>query len=150
MVGLMARHRMDAGDLDLGLLRTFLTLVSSGSLGKTGPAIGKTQSAVSQQMLRLEKIVGQKLFTRGRDGIALTHHVELREAYSKRAVEFNPRLCRWYCSRGLVPGRTRCCILYAAAGANGELHSKARAWMPFLLLQNRVSALSRYAHNRWR
>jgi len=68
----MATHRMAASDLDLGLLRTFLTLVSSGSLGKTAASIDKTQSAVSQQMLRLEKILGQKLFTRGRDGITLT------------------------------------------------------------------------------
>ena len=88
----MATHRMAAGDLDLGLLRTFLTLVSSGSLGKTAASIDKTQSAVSQQMLRLEKIVGQKLFTRGRDGITLTHHGELLETYSKRAVELHDEM----------------------------------------------------------
>jgi hypothetical protein len=33
---------MDAGDLDLGLLRTFLTLVRLGSLGKTAASIDKT------------------------------------------------------------------------------------------------------------
>jgi DNA-binding transcriptional LysR family regulator len=88
----MATHRMAAGDLDPGLLRTFLTLVSSGSLGKTAASIDKTQSAVSQQMLRLEKILGQKLFTRGRDGITLTHHGELLETYSKRAVELHDEM----------------------------------------------------------
>jgi len=88
----MATHRKAAGDLDLALLRTFLTLVSSGSLGKTAASIDKTQSAVSQQMLRLEKIVGQKLFNRGRDGITLTHHGELLETYSKRAVELHDEM----------------------------------------------------------
>jgi Bacterial regulatory helix-turn-helix protein, lysR family len=82
MVEPMATHRMGAGDLDLGLLRTFLTLVGSGSLGKTAASIDKTQSAVSQQMLRLEKIVGQKLFTRGRDGITLTRPLIWRNGVS--------------------------------------------------------------------
>ena len=88
----MATHRMDAGDLDVGLLRTFLILVSSRSLGKTAALIDKTQSAVSQQMLRLEKIVGQKLFIRGRDGITLTHHGESLETYSKQAIEHHDEM----------------------------------------------------------
>jgi DNA-binding transcriptional LysR family regulator len=55
---------MGSGDLDLSLLRTFLAVVQHGSLGKTAAAVAKTQPAISQQMIRLENILGQKLFAR--------------------------------------------------------------------------------------
>jgi hypothetical protein len=45
------------GDLELGLLRTFVSVIHHGSVGKAAVAIEMTQSAVSQRMLRLEKIV---------------------------------------------------------------------------------------------
>jgi DNA-binding transcriptional LysR family regulator len=77
------------GDLELSLLRTFLAVVQHGSLGKTAAAIEMTQPAVSQQMLRLERIVGQKLFARGRNGITLTRHGELLISYANRAVDLN-------------------------------------------------------------
>lgn len=88
----MATQQIESGDLDLGLLRTFLAVVDCGSLGKTAAVVDKTQSAVSQQMLRLEKIVGQKLFVRGRNGITLTHHGELLMGYASRAVELNEEM----------------------------------------------------------
>src|SRR5208337_1624215 len=66
------RTQMEADNLDVGLLRTFLALVEHGSMGKTAVAVDKTQPAISQQMLRLEKIVRQKLFVRGRNGTKLT------------------------------------------------------------------------------
>lgn len=77
------------GDLELTLLRTFLAVVRHGSLGKTAAAVEKTQPAVSQQMLRLEKIVGQRLFARGRNGITLTRHGELLVSYANRALDLN-------------------------------------------------------------
>ena len=88
----MSTQPMDTGDLELGLLRTFLAAVDCGSLRKTAAAIDKTQPAVSAQMLRLEKIVGHKLFARGRNGITLTHHGELLMAYANRAVDLNDEI----------------------------------------------------------
>jgi DNA-binding transcriptional LysR family regulator len=80
------------GDLELSLLRTFLAVVHHGSLGKTAVAVEMTQPAVSQQMLRLERIVGQKLFARGRNGITLTHHGDLLISYANRAVDLNEEM----------------------------------------------------------
>jgi DNA-binding transcriptional LysR family regulator len=80
------------GDLELSLLRTFLAVVHHGSLGKTAIAVEMTQPAVSQQMLRLERIVGQKLFARGRNGITLTHHGDLLISYANRAVDLNEEM----------------------------------------------------------
>src|SRR5271157_2331263 len=88
----MSTQPMETGDLELGLLRTFLVAVDCGSLRKTAAAIDKTQPAVSHQMLRLEKIVGHKLFARGRNGITLTHHGELLMAYASRAVDLNDEI----------------------------------------------------------
>lgn len=76
-------------DLDLSLLRTFLAVVRHGSMGRTAAAVAKTQSAVSQQMLRLEKVIGRKLFSRTRNGVKLTVHGELLVAYANRAVDLN-------------------------------------------------------------
>src|ERR1700730_15507806 len=77
------------GDLEVSLLRMFLAVVDHGSIGKAAAAVDMTQPGVSQQMLRLEKIVGQKLFARGRNGVRLTRHGELLLNYANRAVELN-------------------------------------------------------------
>ena len=84
--------QMEVNNVEMGLLRTFLALVEHGSIGKTAVAVDKTQPAISQQMLRLEKIVGQKLFARGRDGIKLTEHGQLLATYAHRAVELNEEI----------------------------------------------------------
>ena len=80
---------MDRQDLELNLLRTFLAVVHHGSMGRTAAAVAKTQPAVSQQMLRLEKIVGRKLFYRSRDGVKLTSHGDLLLPYAHRAIDLN-------------------------------------------------------------
>ena len=67
----------------------FLAVVDHGSIGRAAAAVDMTQPGVSQQMLRLEKIVGQKLFARGRNGVKLTRHGELLVNYANRAVELN-------------------------------------------------------------
>jgi DNA-binding transcriptional LysR family regulator len=79
----------DREDLELSLLRTFLAVVQHGSMGRTAAAVSKSQPAVSQQMLRLEKIIGRKLFSRSRGGVKLTGHGELLVAYANRAVDLN-------------------------------------------------------------
>jgi DNA-binding transcriptional LysR family regulator len=94
---------MKADNVEVGLLRMFLAVVEHGSIGKTAVAVDKTQPAISQQMLRLEKIVGQKLFARGRDGIKLTRHGQLLETYAHRALEFNEEIL--LSLRGETPSR---------------------------------------------
>jgi DNA-binding transcriptional LysR family regulator len=76
-------------DLELSLLRTFLAVARHGSMGRTAAAVAKTQPAVSQQMLRLEKIIGRKLFYRSRGGVKLTSHGELLVTYANRAIDLN-------------------------------------------------------------
>ena len=50
--------------LDLDLLRTFVAVVDSGNFSNAAPRIGRSQSAVSMQMQRLEEELGQPLLVR--------------------------------------------------------------------------------------
>ncbi|QKD02230.1 LysR substrate-binding domain-containing protein [Mesorhizobium loti] len=54
-----------AAPLDLNLLKTFVAVVESGSLSNAAPRVGRSQSAVSMQMQRLEEMVGTQLLVRG-------------------------------------------------------------------------------------
>jgi DNA-binding transcriptional LysR family regulator len=86
--------RETAGDLELGLLRTFVRVVNHGSLCKAAAAAKMTQPAVSQQILRLEKIVGEKIFVRGRDGVSLTRHGKLLLSHAHVALELSAETLR--------------------------------------------------------
>lgn len=50
--------------LDLDLLRTFVAVVESGNFSSAAPRVGRSQSAVSMQMQRLEQELGRPLLTR--------------------------------------------------------------------------------------
>jgi DNA-binding transcriptional LysR family regulator len=76
-------------ELEFSLLRTFLAIVHYGSMGRAASAVCITQPAVSQQMCRLEKIIGQKIFSRTKGGVKLTRHGEMLVPYANRALELN-------------------------------------------------------------
>jgi DNA-binding transcriptional LysR family regulator len=54
--------------LDLDLLRTLLLITEEGSFTRAAERVGRTQSAVSLQVQRLEEFVGQTLISRGKGG----------------------------------------------------------------------------------
>ncbi len=58
--------------LESDLLRTFVAVANSRNFTRAGETIGRTQSAVSIQMKRLEEVVGEQLFVRNARGIDLT------------------------------------------------------------------------------
>ncbi|MER8828513.1 LysR substrate-binding domain-containing protein [Mesorhizobium sp. M0938] len=58
--------------LDSDLLRTFVAVADTGNFTKAAVQAGRTQSAVSMQMKKLEDVVGDSLFERGSRGVALT------------------------------------------------------------------------------
>ena len=61
-----------AATLDILLLRSFVTVARAGSFRSAALRVGRTQSAVSLQMKRLEEIVGERLFHRTGSGVVLT------------------------------------------------------------------------------
>ena len=58
--------------LEIALLRSFMEVARSGSISTAARQVGRTQSAVSMQMNRLEAIVGQQILRRTRGGVELT------------------------------------------------------------------------------
>jgi DNA-binding transcriptional LysR family regulator len=58
--------------LESDLLRTFIAVAETSNFTKAAELVGRTQSAVSMQMKRLEEIIGAALFERGSRGVSLT------------------------------------------------------------------------------
>lgn len=60
--------------MDIELYKTFLAISETGSFTTAARQVGRTQSAVSQQVKRLEDILGQPLFERAAGGADLTSY----------------------------------------------------------------------------
>ena len=58
--------------LDLALLRNFTVVARTGSVSHAALRVGRTQSALSMQMHRLEGLIGQALLHRSGSGVRLT------------------------------------------------------------------------------
>lgn len=74
--------------LDLALLRNFAVIARAGSISLASLQIGRTQSALSMQMQRLEELVGHSLLYRSGSGVQLTTagHKVLAQAETLLAV----------------------------------------------------------------
>ncbi len=61
--------------LDPDLLRAFAFIAEEGSFTRAAERVGRTQSAVSMQVQRLEALLGQRVLLRGKGGaVSLTSH----------------------------------------------------------------------------
>lgn len=60
--------------MDIELYRTFLAIADSRSFTAAAAQVGRTQSAVSQQMKRMEDVLGQPLFDRAANPVNLTEY----------------------------------------------------------------------------
>lgn len=58
--------------LESDLLRTFLAVADVGNFTRAAEIVGRTQSAVSMQIRKLEEILGEPLFARGARGVEIT------------------------------------------------------------------------------
>jgi len=74
---------------DLDVLRTLVLAVDLGGFVGAARRVGRTQSAVSLQMRRLEDHAGQPLFTRAGRSFALTAAGELVLGYARRLLALN-------------------------------------------------------------
>ncbi|RFC68674.1 MULTISPECIES: LysR family transcriptional regulator [Mesorhizobium] len=72
--------------IDPRLLVTFIHAAHSGSLSATAVQVGRTQSAVTMQMQRLEELIGQALLHRSGSGVRLTGSGERFLAYAERIL----------------------------------------------------------------
>jgi DNA-binding transcriptional LysR family regulator len=72
--------------LDPDLLRTFLAFVDGGSLARAASAVGRSPSAVTAQMQRLEEIVGEPLLLAQGRGRRLTPAGEDLVGHARRIL----------------------------------------------------------------
>jgi len=115
-------------NLDLDLLRTFVAVADLNTFAAAAAAVCRTQSAVSQQMQRLEQLVGKELFARhGRNKLLTEHGIQLL-GYARKILRFNDEACTSLMFSNIQGVLT--------IGASDEC---ADTILPFLL--NRISAV---------
>lgn len=115
-------------NLDLDLLRTFVAVADLNTFAAVAAAVCRTQSAVSQQMQRLEQLVGKELFARhGRNKLLTEHGIQLL-GYARKILRFNDEACMSLMFSNLQGVLT--------LGASDE---SADTILPFLL--NRISSV---------
>jgi molybdate transport repressor ModE-like protein len=73
--------------MDIDLYRTFLAISETGSFTVAARHVGRTQSAVSQQIRRLEDTFGHPLFDRSGGEIALTEFGKSLLDYARSIVD---------------------------------------------------------------
>jgi DNA-binding transcriptional LysR family regulator len=80
---------MQLANLDMDVLRTLAVAMELGGFAKAADRLGRSQSAVSLQMRKLEERVGRPLFRRQGRGVALTDAGDVVLSYARRIVELN-------------------------------------------------------------
>jgi DNA-binding transcriptional LysR family regulator len=75
-----------AKDLQTVLLRSFVTVVRAGSISRGATALGQTQPALSQQLRKLERVVGRPLLHRSPSGVSPTRAGEELLPYAERIL----------------------------------------------------------------
>lgn len=76
-------------DFDIAVLRAFLAVAETGGMTRAGRLINLTQAAVSQQIKRLEEMLGQPLFDRDNKHLVLTEAGEKFLSQARQMVALN-------------------------------------------------------------
>lgn len=80
---------MPSPNLDMGAMRTLVAAQQLGGLNRAAERIGRSQSAVSQQIRKLESQLGQPLFRRQGRGLIPTEAGDRVLSYARRILELN-------------------------------------------------------------
>lgn len=80
---------MNRTTFDLDALRSFVTGVELGSFAKASERLGRSTSAVSAQLKKLEDQAGTAIFRKAGRGLALTEAGESMLGYARRLIDLN-------------------------------------------------------------
>lgn len=80
---------MSQTNFDVAALRSFVTGMDLGSFAKAADRVGRSTSAVSAQIRKLEEQAGAPLFRKAGRGLGLTDAGEVMLRYARRLVELN-------------------------------------------------------------
>jgi DNA-binding transcriptional LysR family regulator len=79
--------------LDPDLLRAFAFIAEEGSFTRAARLVGRSQSAVSMQVQRLEAQLGQRLLSRGKgEGVTLTPHGQFLLSRAREMLALNDEI----------------------------------------------------------
>jgi DNA-binding transcriptional LysR family regulator len=87
--------------LEIDLLRSFAVIAEVRSLSRAADRVGRTQSALSQQMKRLEETIEQPLFQRTGRGVVLTNPGERLLIHAQRILRLHDEAMADLCGKGL-------------------------------------------------
>ncbi len=76
-------------NLDMDILRTLVAAQDLGSFNRAADHIGRSQSAVSQQIRKLEEQIGEPLFRKEGRGLAPTEAGDVILSYARRILDLN-------------------------------------------------------------
>lgn len=79
-------------NLDLDTLRTLIVAHDRGGLTQAAEHLGRTPSAISLQMKRLQEDLGMPIFRKRGRGLALTESGEVALSYARRLLALNDEL----------------------------------------------------------
>lgn len=82
---------MTLRNLDIDLLRAFLTIAETGSFTRAGDRLGRTQSTISLQLKRLEDHLNRVLLERNARGVRLTADGHKLLGTARRLVHLNDK-----------------------------------------------------------
>jgi DNA-binding transcriptional LysR family regulator len=82
---------MDRIDLDIDVLRTLVTAQDLGGFNRAAAQLGRSQSAISLRMRKLEEQIGQKLLRKDGRGLVVTGAGEMALRYAREMVALNDR-----------------------------------------------------------
>ena len=74
---------------DLDVLRSFVTGIELGSYARAADRLGRSTSAVSAQLKKLEEQAGMPIFRKAGRGLALTEAGETMLGYARRLLDLN-------------------------------------------------------------
>ena len=105
--------------LDLAVLRTLLAAVDSGSFAAAARRVGRSESAVSLQLKRLEEQIGEPVFVRAGRQMTLTGAGARLVDYARRLLDLNDEALS-AATQNSIEGTVRL----------GVPHDVAETWLP--------------------
>ncbi len=88
----MTKPKTRLVNLDLDLLRAFLAVGEAKSFTHAGARLGRTQSAISLKIQRLEQQIGAELFVRDQRRVVLTAYGEALQLKARKLLRINDEI----------------------------------------------------------
>ena len=87
---------LNPSNLDLDLVRTFVTICEAGTFARAAERVGRTPSAISLQVKRLEERLGRALFLRQPRAVVLTADGEALLGLGRRLLALNDEVVAFF------------------------------------------------------